>query len=355
MHSKIAIVGLSLIAFVPAQTDPGPRIDVAIQNIRSQVPGLSVAVLSGGRVIYAKGFGTISLSETRPPNPDTQYRLASLSKPITATAVFALVDQGKIDLDKPARDYCAALTPLDGAPTVRHFLMHQSGMRHTNDDEDESIVGEYPRLEPSLARITKERLKFSPGRKTLYTSWGYAALGCVIESVTNQSYADAIRKLVLAPSAMKDTTFDSPSYSSPTFSPGFRMSGRFLPSVIVDTRFKTPASGIISTVNDLARFANALIAGQLISGASFQEMVAIRKAPEDDRPLFTAGWTIGPTNLGTLGFNYNGSMEGSTAFLVILPEPRIAVAVLTNRERFVPGVTPVVREALRAALGLPSQ
>jgi CubicO group peptidase (beta-lactamase class C family) len=71
--------------------------------------------------------------------------------------------------------------------------------------------------------------------------------------------------------------------------------------------------------------------------------------------LFTAGWTIGPADLGTPGYNYNGSMEGTTAVLAILPERQIAVALLANRERFVPAVSPVVREALRAAIGLPPQ
>jgi len=84
-------------------------------------------------------------------------------------------------------------------------------------------------------------------------------------------------------------------------------------------------------------------------------MTSTRPAPRDTRPMFTAGWTIGPANLGTPGFNYNGSMEGTTAVLVILPERRISVALLANRDRFVPRVMPIVREALRAALGLPSE
>jgi len=78
------------------------------------------------------------------------------------------------------------LTALEGAPTVRHFLMHQAGMRHTNDAEDEQIIGDYPRLAPALARIVKERLRSVPGRKTLSTSWGHAVLGCVLETAADQ-------------------------------------------------------------------------------------------------------------------------------------------------------------------------
>ena len=99
----------------------------------------------------------------------------------------------------------------------------------------------------------------------------------------------------------------------------------------------------------------ALFEHRLLSEASYREMMAIRKAPEDENPLFTAGWTIGPGNLGTPGFNFNGSMEGRTALLIILPEKRIAVSVLANRELFVSGVMPVARAALGAALGLPAE
>lgn len=329
------------------------RIDAAIDSIKSQVPGLTLAVMNAGRVAYVKAVGTTSIGVVRPPDGDTQFRLASLSKPMTAVAVFSLAEQGKIDLDKPAREYCPALAALDGAPTVRHLLLHQSGLRHTNDREDETITGAFPRLGPSLAGVTKEPLRFTPGRKTLYTSWGYTALGCVIEEVSGMSFADFIRERVLSPAQMTHTVFDKPDYTSDTFSPGFRMSGRFIPSLVVDTRFKTPASGIISTANDLMRFADALFTHRIISATSFADMLAVRPTIEEKAPMFTAGWTVGPSNLGTPGFNYNGSMEGSTAVLVLLPEKQIAVALLTNRERYVPGVMPVVGEALRATLGLP--
>jgi CubicO group peptidase (beta-lactamase class C family) len=355
MPLKAIVCAIAVLA-LSAQATLDSRVDQAAARLKPDVPGLAVTVVIDGKVAYAKGFGSAAPTAGRPITPDTQFRTASVSKPITAAAVFRLVEQSRVSLDRPARDYCKALAALDGAPTVRHFLQHQSGMRHTSDAEDESIVGEFPRLEPALSRIVRERLRFSPGRRTLYTSWGYAVLGCVIESVSSQSYADFVKTQVFGPAQMRDTTFDSPHHSSPTFTPGFLVQGRaFRPSEIVDTRFKTPASGVISTTNDLARFATALFDRKLLPEALFSEMIAARKAPDDENAIFTAGWTIGPSNLGTPGFNYNGSMEGTTAVLAVLPERRIAVALLANRERFVRGVMPVVREALRAAVGLPSE
>jgi CubicO group peptidase (beta-lactamase class C family) len=339
---------------VGAQPSLEQRIDAAIASIKAEVPGISVAIAIDGKTVYAKGVGTISLTSTVPPTAETQYRTASVSKPITATAVFKLVARGAIDLDTPAAEYCPVLLSLNGAPTVRHFLLHQSGMRHTNDDEDEGITGEFPRLSAALTRIVKEPLQFPPGSRTLYTSWGYTALGCVIESVTNRSFADFVQAEVFAPAGMRNSAFDAPAFTSPTFTPGYRRQGnRFQPSVVVDTRFKSPASGVISTVTDLNRFATALMDGTLLPPALFRDMTTTRPTPADTPPALAAGWMSGPANLGTPAFNHNGSMEGTTAWLIVLPERRISIAVLTNRERFVTGVLPVVREAIRASIGLP--
>jgi len=356
MRAPIALAfTLSALGFSPEQSLE-PRVDAAVARVKTQIPGLSVAVVVDGRVAYSKGFGTISLTTQRPAAADTQYRLASVTKAITAVAVLKLVEQGRVDLDRAAKDYCPVLSSLNGSPTVRHFLLHQSGMRHTSDPEDETITGAVPRLASSLSGIVKEPLRFPPGQKTLYTSWGYTALGCVIETVAGESYAEFVTRTILTPASMRQTTFDEPAYAAPNFSPGFRMAGGSLqPSIVVDTRFKMPASGMISTVNDLALFAIALFERRRLPEPIFREMLSTRPAPDDQRQVFTAGWTIGPADLGTPGYNYNGSMEGTTAALAILPERRIAVALLANRERFVPGVYPIVREALRAALGLPAQ
>lgn len=335
---RVELSALVLACSVPVlavQASFASRIDAAVERVKGLVPGLS---------------GSMSPTEQKPVTADTQFRLASLSKPFTAVAVLQLVQQGRVDLDRPAREYCPALSPLE-APTVRHFLLHQSGMRHTSDAEDENIHVAPPSLSASLAGVAKEPLKFSPGQKTLYTSWGYTVLGCVIESVSKQTYAAFVQEHVLRPAGMNDTAFDAPEYSDARFSQGFRMrGGRLQPSVVVDTRFKMPSSGIISTVNDLSRFAIALFDRVLLPETQLQEMLSTRRAPGDERQMFTAGWTIGRAEPGAARFNYNGSMEGTTAYLVIVPERRTSVALLTNRERFVPEVTPVMADTLQAAL-----
>ncbi len=328
------------------------RIDIFVARTRSQhqIPGLALAVVAQGRRVYAKGFGTMSLTEDRPVTADTQFRLASVSKPFTAVAVLTLVERGRVDLDHAAREYCVDVQPLNGAPTVRHFLTHQSGMRHTTDEEDVRIKGPVPRLGAALSAVAREPLRFAPGARTLYTSWGYAALGCVIESVSGLSYAAFLKQSVLDPAGLADTAIDEPTYRSPRFSPGFRFrGGKLQASQVVDTRFKTPASGLISSVSDMARFAIALLDGTLLPSLLSQEMLTVPATAAGDGPQFSAGWTVARQDLGAPGFSYNGSMEGSTAFLYIIPSRRVAVALLANRERFVPEMAPLVLDVARVA------
>jgi D-alanyl-D-alanine carboxypeptidase len=324
---------------------------------KERIPGMSIALVENGRVVYAKGFGTTSLATEIRPTADTQYRLASVSKPFTAVGVFQLVQDGKVKLDTPAREYCTELSALNGAPTVRHFLLHRSGMRHSTDAEDTSITGSFPRLGMALTNIVREPLQFPPGTRTLYTSWGYAVLGCVIEAASGQSYADFMKERVFAPAGLTATTFDDPAYASPTFSPGFRW-GLFglRSSKVVDTRFKTAASGIISTVNDMARFAIAIFDRRLVTDSTADEMFTVQPDPEG-RAIFTAGWSTDSTGLsGTAShsygqaFDFNGSMEGSTAYLDLVPAKRYAVALLANRERYVLEVQPIIAAVRRLVL-----
>lgn len=182
---------------------------------------MSLAVAVNGRVIYSKGFGTTNLTMPSPPTADTQYRLASVTKTFTAVAVFLLVQQGRVKFDEPASKYCPELSMLNGSPTVRHFLLHQSGMRHTADAEDTTIKGPVSRLGTALLSVVHEPLHFAPGTKTLYTSWGYTALGCVIEGASGLSYADFMKQYILVPAGLSATTLITPATNLPNSARAF--------------------------------------------------------------------------------------------------------------------------------------
>jgi CubicO group peptidase (beta-lactamase class C family) len=99
----------------------------------------------------------------------------------------------------------------------------------------------------------------------------------------------------------------------------------------------------------------ALFDNRLLAGPQVETMLSTRALPGDARAPFAAGWAPGASTFGAPMFTNNGSMEGTSAIMAIVPERRAAVVILANRERFVPQLVPLLRETLRAALGLPSQ
>lgn len=330
-------------------------IDTAVNAfLRSQsVPGLSLAVVQDARTAYCRGFGATALSGGAASTCDTAYRIASVTKTLTAVAVLQLAEAGKLSLDDPARLYCPEFPRRPVDPTVRHLLTHQSGIRHPTDKEDTTITGEFDRLARAVRFFGSDELAFEPGSATSYSSWGYALLGCVIENAAGQGYMDQMRQRVLAPAGMTATERDSPSFAAANFSPGFRVAGRtskLVPAEIVDTRFKTPASGLISTAADLARFAAALMDGKLLGPTGLTAMFTASPTTGGRASDYTAGLTVARDQTFGKAYYMAGSMEGTTALLYFVPERKFALAILANRERFAQETAALLPQVTRAVL-----
>lgn len=331
-----------------------PEAEAAVDSILEafhaghRVPGLSVGIVKDGRIVYAKGFGATAPSDGAKVTAETTYRLASVTKPFTSVAVLQLAGSGALGLDDPAGRHCPPFHGQEDAPTVRQLLAHQGGLRHTTDREDTTITGEEP-LAESVRRIAGEERAYPPGEEARYSSWGYAVLGCVIEEVTGQRYVDYLAEHVFDPAGMTATVQDRPDFDGLGFSPGWRVrDGELVPSAVVDTRFKVSASGLISSVVDLSRFAVALYEGSLLGPEATRELFEAQATADGDTTRYTLGWIVpeGPGASG--GLLYGGSMEGSTALVFLLPDRCYALSILTNRERFVPQVAPLVRRVTMA-------
>lgn len=186
------------------------------------VPGAALAVAKDGRLVYARGFGYADLAEKTPVEPTALFRVASVSKPITAVAVMQLVEQGRLRLDSPAFELLGydvsrnGRDPRLGRITVRHLLQHTAGW-----DRDQS--GD-PMTSPDIRRAAMQRfmleypfdpeymvrhwvdqpLDFDPGARYAYSNLGYCLLGRIIEKLTGQAYAAYVQDHVLAPVGIRD-------------------------------------------------------------------------------------------------------------------------------------------------------
>jgi CubicO group peptidase (beta-lactamase class C family) len=169
----------------------------------SNTPGAALAIVSGDRVIYARGFGLANIETCAPVTPLMLFRLGSTTKMFTGAALVALAAQGKIKLDEPIGNYAKGLNPKLARITAHQLISNTGGMA---DFEAEVVSNDDDAL-ARMVRAWKEDAQFTePGQIYSYASPGFWLAGYVIEEVTGQPYADAMNELVFQPLGMERTT-----------------------------------------------------------------------------------------------------------------------------------------------------
>ena len=283
------------------------------------VPGLSVAVVKGGRIIWNRGFGFADLATSTPATPQTSYLWFSMTKIVTATAILQLVQRGDLDLDAPADEYFRGFK-IVSQPTpvsVRHLLSHSSGLANPLP-----LRWVYPAAGPVVDRrafvsrlLGKHRkLRFVPGGRASYSNLGYLVLGEVISEVSGMRYEVYVREEILSPLGMKRTGFAYPEHADggaatgyqPLWKPLTPLFRAALPRGIVGPRLgryvtfkpfyvKGPAyGGLVGSVDEAARFVLLHLNGgevdgtRLLSAESIAEMQ--RVTPQGGKRDFGLGW-----------------------------------------------------------------
>ena len=311
------------------------QIEAAIQEwmTKTKAPALSVAVVTENQLRWAKGFGLADLENQIPATATTAYRLASITKSLTATAIMQLVEKGKIDLDAPIQKYCPAFPEKQWTITVRHLLTHQSGIRHHQFEEVLSTK-HFNDINSALNVFKDSPLLHEPGAKYSYTTPGYVVLGCIIEGASGMKYSDYLRENILKPAQMNDTQVDNVYSIILHRARGYRKtSGNEIENApLLDTSGRLPGGGLVSTVEDLARFAIALQSSMLVKKETLAEMWTRPKTKDGKQQDYAIGWLVADLPDGKLIRN-DGSQAGTRTFLLMRPDQGYAVALMTNLER----------------------
>ncbi|HST24073.1 MAG TPA: serine hydrolase domain-containing protein, partial [Blastocatellia bacterium] len=171
---------------------------------QASIPGAALAIVSGDKIVFAKGFGVASVETGVPVTPDTLFRIGSVTKMFTATALVTLAEQGKIKLNEQIGNYAKGLNPLLARLTAHQLLSHTAGIV-------DRVIDYGPQDETALATTIRgwgeDYILTEPGRFFSYANPGYALAGMVIEEVGGSRYADLMNELVLKPLEMSHTTF----------------------------------------------------------------------------------------------------------------------------------------------------
>lgn len=298
---------------------------------KTGAPGMSVAVTSAGAG-WGVGVGLADLEHDIPVTADTVFRIASITKPITATAVMQLVERGLVSLDDPIQKYVPAFPPKgEHLISVRHLLTHTSGIRHYKPGEFNHKEA-YDSVDAALGIFKDDPLLFAPGTKYSYSTYGYNLLAGVVERASGLAFETYLVQHVFGPAGMTRTYLEQPEQIVPRRGRQYVRAGggRFLNAPYADLSVKWAGGGIISTAGDLTKFDAALAAGRLLRPATQEIMYSPMTLADGSASTYALGWMISREPDGRRSIAHSGGATGGTTYLLRRPDCRIAVALLTN-------------------------
>jgi len=303
----------------------------------NSVPGVSVAVVQNGQPIWSAGFGMSDLEDFTPATSSTLYRLGSISKPITAVAILQLFERGKLDLDAPVQKYCPSFPQKDSPITSRQLLAHLGGIRHYNKDGKgdvpEDSARHFATMEESLQLFAADPLVVKPGTKFSYSTYGYTLLGCVLEGAASQKYVDFVRENVFRPAAMEHTQADDffAIIGHRTRWYHRDQSGAVRNAGVLDSSYKIPGGGLISSADDMANFEAAILADKLVKRSTRDLMWTVPQPTEGKPSHYALGWFIAD-KFGVRTASHTGGQQGTDTAFIIVPDRGLGVVVLANMD-----------------------
>lgn len=342
--------------------------------IEHRVPGVSVAVTDNGQVVFARGYGYADVAAASGVTPDSLFRIASISKPITAVAILQLVEQGKLNLDSHILevlnfedDITAAGDSFDARHrdiTIRHLLEHRAGWDRNKSFDAmfqpvrfaHQLGAEPPADQATIIRaMFSQKLDFKPGERYAYSNFGYCLLGRVIEKLTGRTYEDYVKQQVLAPLGITSMRIGATRLSGRAenevryYHPGTAES-------VFHSDLEQPVphpygawyleamdshGAWIASATDLARFAAAFDDPDncpILTRASIDTMYArppgLAGHDEDGTEkevFYSLGWSNRVLSSGKINHWHTGSLAGTATILIRRHDGRNFVALLNAR------------------------
>jgi CubicO group peptidase (beta-lactamase class C family) len=292
---------------------------------RQRIPGLSVAVLIGDRVVLSRGYGLANVELRVPASDSTIYQSGSMGKQFTAALVEMLAARGRLRLDDPIARWFPEGAAVWQGITVRHLLTHTSGIAEYTDSTFD-YRKDY--TEDELVQFASRRpLDFRPGERWSYSNTGYVLLGALIRRVSTRFYGDLLRDSVFGPLGMRDSRIISEADIVPNRADGYVLDGGTLKNQEwVAPMLNTTADGALYlTVRDLARWAIALNHG----GPRLDTAWTPVRLSDGATYPYGFGWYL-LEQRGQRRISHTGSWQGFKTVIARYPKSQISVIVLAN-------------------------
>ena len=296
------------------------------------VPGLSVSLSIDHKMVWSEGFGYANLEQKTAVYPGfTKFRIGSVSKTLTATAIGLLVEQNRLDLDLPVQSYVPEFPKKQWTITSRQLGGHIAGIRHYKKGEFLSTKF-YKTVGEGLDIFKDDELLFEPETDYSYSSYGWNLLSAVIENAAGVAFLQYMQEEVFDAIGMPNTV---PEYMDQLIDGRTNYyekdgKGKILNAPYVDNSYKWAGGGFIGTTEDLVAFGEAMLKHELLNAKTVQILQAPQKTKDGKSTNYGIGWRSGTDNQGHPWTGHSGGSVGGTTQFVIFPEEKIVIAITGN-------------------------
>ena len=325
---------------LPGWEYPAARSRPHLRQLREEgnIPGLAVAVADGGRIAWSETSGYADVERQNPVRRNTRFRIQSLSKTLTASALMRLHEQGRLRLDRSVFADVPSYGDKGRAITAMQLASHRSGIRAYRDDSEAMESRHCETAKDAIAAFRDDPLVFPPGTDSVYSNFGYQLLGAQLEAVTGTPFPVLMREHVFEPLGMRDTPEYRLGGSGPTdseaydFVTPYSRSGRRVRSPHIDFTCRWPSGGFLSSAEDMVRFATAHSIsgrGRFLSRQGLELLFQPQTPPRS--PIGVGmGWLVGRDwRLRRVVFNF-GAGSGGRGFMVLYPDDDVTLVILAN-------------------------
>ncbi len=334
MNSRLLFAFFILFSFIGSAMNQEEAIDDLFKEFdRPGSPGASLTVIKNGKPVFAKGYGLANLEKKILCSTNTNFRLASLTKQFTATAILILAERRSLSLEDHITRFFPEFPDYGKQISIRHLLTHTSGLVDYEQVIPAGTTIPVSDRDVLLLLLKQDHLKFSPGEKFDYSNTGYSFLALIVEAASGQKFATFLRENIFQPLGMTNSLAYEPGISSvpnrafgyAKTENGFEFSDQSLTSAVLGD------GGIYSSVADLFQWDQALSTEKLVSRKMLEQAFATHSTNSDSPGSgYGFGWYIGKYRDAKKIWHY-GSTCGFSTRMERFPEKNLTVIILTNR------------------------
>ncbi|MCK0130996.1 beta-lactamase family protein [Flavobacteriaceae bacterium F08102] len=336
MKTKFLLFLLVISHLSVAQKIKSDRIDQARSIAQTflteqQIPGMAIAVMEKGKIIWSEGFGYSNVQQQKSVDPaSTQFRLASISKPLTAYGLAILADQIKLNFDESIYHYIPNFPKKKYDFTIRQVGGRLAGIRHYK--ETEFLLNKKMTIEEGLSIFKNDPLLFKPGDRFSYNTYGWNLLSVIIQNVANLEFNQFMRDHVFHPLKMHATQLDESDQEMPLRTQFYIKTnqGKIIKGPKVSNEYKVAGGGFLGTVEDLIKFGHEVLHPTLISITQRNELIKTQVTNKGKSVPYGIGFTVEKTVYGHPKYAHSGGGVGASMLLLMYPKQDLVIVLLTN-------------------------